>query len=213
MKISATFSRPKIKAPKLNLTSMKNIMPDGLGISIAVFSVGIIVSSVVFVLNENYLSEKLSKYFNIFYLSFSSKTFPEIFCGELLLFVPFFLLMMILGTSAYGTFSGIAVLFSKSCVLGATVSFLFYKYQLKGIEYFLLVFLISKLIIVFDILFISQNCMSSSKKIKKLAERGQSDSFDFKLYNRKCLFAFVVMLLSCLAETISLKIFSPLFTF
>lgn len=208
MKISATFKRPKI-----DTGSFKGILPQGLGISTAVFTLGIIVSAIVFILNQNFISENIASYFNSFYLSLSSKNFLEIFCGDILVLLPFYVLLVIFGTSAFGSVAGLVTLFFKSFGLGATVSFLFYKYQLKGIEYFLLVFLISKLILVFDLLFISQNCVSSSQKIKKLAERVQSDSFDFKLYGKKCLFAFIVMLISCLTEAICIKIFSPLFNF
>lgn len=208
MKISATFSKPKIK-----YNSFKELFPQGLAISAAVFAAGIIVSSVVFVLNKVFISEKIDTYFNYFYLSASSKNFIEIFCGSILVILPFYVLLVIFGTSVYGSYAGLAMLFFKSFGMGAVVSFLFYKYQLKGIEYFLLVFLISKLILVFDLLFISQNCVSSSQKIKKLAEKEQSDSFDFKLYRKKCLFAFAVMIISCLTEAVCIKIFSSLFDF
>lgn len=208
MKISATFSRPKLKD-----FSFKGVFPQGLGISAVIFALGIVASSVVFILNKEFISEKIGTYFNYFNLSVSSKSFIEIFCSSILVLLPIYVLLVIFGTSVYGSFAGLFILFFLSFGLGTAVSFLFFEYKLKGIEYFLLVFFTSKLILIFDLLFISQSCVSSSQKIKKLAEREQSDSFDFKLYRKKCLFAFALLVISCLTETVCIKIFSSLFDF
>ena len=72
--------------------------------------------------------------------------------------LPYVILMILFGTSAYGTAVIAIISFIKVIGLGILSSFLYSSYALKGIEYSFLVFFPGKFTFILSVLFMMNTC-------------------------------------------------------
>lgn len=206
MKLSATINRREIFHGY-----SKNRFPKNLLISFITIIIGIICGTIIYIINSDFISNRLVKYFVSFYTEFSGKKFYEIFCGIILSFLSYYILLVIFGTSVLGFVPTIATAFFKAFGMGCLATYIISAYELHGFEYFLLIIFPGKILIIFSLLLLTEMCIDSSQRIKELSEKGSAERFSLNLYLKKSLLILIMMILSALTETICIKLFSSLF--
>lgn len=174
---------------------------------------GIICGSIFYILFEQLFTSNICDYFIKFITDFSNKNSAEIFSSLILTNLPYVIIMYILGTNARGSIFIPALTFIKASGLGIVTTYIFCKYTLKGIEYCLLVFFPSKIILIFSLLLLTENCYLTSSKIGKCIKSKYEADIELSKYDLKTIIICLIMLVSCLIELISIITFSSLFTF
>lgn len=222
MKISAVFSKKDISAfgfPKNKLndktkhTKQKLTLSDKLLlISGAVILSGITVGVLLFRTNSTYMSGELCKYFLSFSTDFSGKSFLEILSGFLSVNLIYYCIVTVMGTSALGDLPVALATFLQATGIGALTSYLFTTYGIRGFEYFLLVLFPGKVILLIAGILLSQNCIKSVIQIRSSLKQTSHEKYDLKLYLIRSLFILVIVVLSCLVDSVTVKLFAPLFS-
>lgn len=206
MKINAVVTKPEFMKKNSYKSPSKALI-----ISFFTILLAIILSTILFNLNSALISDKLMELFIKFETDFSNKTFIEIFSGFVLSFVPFYVLVTIFGTSLVGFFPIIITVFVHTFGIGCLASYIFSEYALMGFEYFLLVMFPGKIITIFGGLLLCEITVNSSQQIKEGVKKISGEVWGQKIYSLRCLIVGFLFLLAALVDTITVKLFSPLF--
>ena len=203
MKINAVISKPALKVNSADKTAI---------ISAVIIAVGIIAGTVVFIFSKDTAVDSLCDYFLAFTSDFTNKNKPEIISGLILSNIPYFIMMLILGTSVIGV-PGIAVLtFAKSMGIGLLVTYIYDSFALKGIEYCLLVLLPGKILLVFAMILLTQSCYVTSGNIRtSLYDKETAEPLH--KFAVRSLVILLLFLASSVVDYFTLTGFSSLFKF
>ena len=174
---------------------------------------GLFVGCLFCFLFENQISEKLIITFVEFSTIHTNKSDAEIFSGIVLSIIPYLIIMYFLGTSARGTSAIFILTFLKALGLSVATTYIYFTYELKGIEYCLLVFFPGKILLIFSMLLLTENCYLTSKYIKKSIKNKNDSKVDLAKYDFRIVFIAFIMLISCVVEFVLIKAFSTLFVF
>lgn len=199
-----------IQKNKLDLLSSGRVSTI---ISCIPIGTGLLLGCLFCFLFENQITEKLITAFVEFATNHSNKSGLEIFSGIVLSIIPYFLIMYFLGTSARGTSAIFLMTFLKALGLSIVTTYIYFTYELKGIEYCLLVFFPGKILLLFSMLLLTENCYVTSKQIQRTVKNKNESKVDLIKYDFRNVFIAVIMLLSCLVEFVLIKAFSTLFVF
>lgn len=201
--------KPNFKHDKhMNLNFSKPLM-----LSCGVIVCAIVCGALIFSLNTKFISQEISSFFVAFTTEFSYKSFLEIFCGDLLPSLIFYAFAVVFGTCALGAVPVILTFFTQFFGLGALAAFLFGSYGLEGVEYFLLIFLPAKSVLIFSAIILFECTVSASQTVKRTVFGKEKDPFHEKDYWFKCLFALFFVVISSLLEALMIRLFSSLFSF
>lgn len=221
MKISAVFPKKessafRINAKKLNrqtgnMKQKLSLSDKLLLISAAVIMLGITAGVLLFRTNSSYMTGELCKYFIAFSTDFSGKSYMEILSGFLSVNLLYYCIATVMGTSALGEIPVALITFLQAMGIGALTSYLFTGYGIRGFEYFLLVLFPGKVILLIAGLLLSQNCMKSVIQIRSSLKQASHEKYDLKIYIMRSLFILIIVVVSCLVDSITVKLFAPLF--
>ena len=207
MKISAV-----IRNPSRDLFNTINENKSSVQ-STAIIVLGIIFGVLLYVFNSESLTRDLFEYFVSFTTDFSHKNKPEIFSGLLLPDLIYLIIMIILGTSAFGTPVVICINLVNSMGLGMLITYIYDNFALKGIEYSLLVLLPGKFLLVLAMILLTQNSVVTSKSIRELVHTKSDRVVDFKKYTIRSVVILAIILLSALIDFLTVISFTSLFEF
>ena len=135
----------------------------------------------------------------------------EVLSGFLSVNIIYFTIMFVMGTSALGDVPIIIMTFLQSMGIGALTSHLFTTYGIRGFEYFLLVLFPGKIILIVASLLSAQNGLKSVIQIRNCVRHSQREAYSFKLYLIRSLMILAVMVVSCLVDSVTIKLFAFLF--
>lgn len=206
MKISAVFSRNRNK--NYFDTEFKNLI-----IIIVTFIIAVISGTIIVFTNYSFFEKTLGSLFLSFFTGYSSKSLYMIILSEICNEALFLLLCIVFGSSAYGKAPIIATVFLKIEGLATIASYILSAYQLKGLEYYLLIYLPGNILIIFTVLFVAVKCLNRSEIIKKIIIKNNSAEYEKLTYVKQFIFASVVIIISALTDSILIRVFSPLFSF
>ena len=220
MKISAVFPKKYGRLKPLQQEKTRTPLFSGqltlsrklLLISGFVILLGITTGVLLFRTNSSYMSGELCKYFLSFSTDFSGKSYIEILSGFLSVNLIYFCIIAVMGTSALGEIPIIIMTFLQAVGIGSLTSYLFTSYGIRGFEYFLRVLFPGQVILLTGNLLLSQNCMKSVIQIRKCLKQTTHEQYDLKLYLIRSLFILAIILASCLIDSITIKMFAPLFS-
>ncbi|MGN1444451.1 MAG: stage II sporulation protein M [Acutalibacteraceae bacterium] len=173
---------------------------------------GIIIGVFLFRTNSSYMSSELCKYFIAFSTDFSGKSYVEILSGFLSVNIIYFTIVIVMGTSALGDIPILIMTFIQSMGIGALTSYLFTTYGIRGFEYFLLVLFPGKIILIVASLLSAQNSLKSVLQIRASLKHALHEEYNLKLYLIRSLLVLAVMSVSCLVDSITIKLFASLFS-
>lgn len=211
MKINAAFTkRPKIKAAEHFQSDFKR---RTLILSVLSIALGITFGTIMFIFNDKYISNELLKFFIDFETDFSGKSFFEIFFGFLAVNLVYIILLVVFGSSAIGEIPIVLLTFIKSLGIGSLTSYLFGEYGIRGLEYYLLVFLPGKVVLIFAMVLLLQNSLLSSHQIRQTVKGIINDKIDIKLYLLRTALIILIFILASIVDASAIKLFSPLFSF
>lgn len=182
-------------------------------ISFSIIAVSFIFGTALYITAENSLTEEIFSCFTEFYSDFSHKTKLEVFSGILLSHLPYIMLVIILGTSAYGY--GIIWIFSfiKASGLGILAAYFYTTFALEGIEYALLVFFPGKFFLILSMLFTMKCSADNSLYISRLIKGECRTENSSTLYSLKMVTAVLLFVLSSAIDCFTVVSFSSLFSF
>ena len=181
--------------------------------STVIIVLGIISGALLYVINTESLTGDLFKYFISYSMDFAHKSKPEIFSGLLLPDIIYFIIMLILGTCAFGTSAVICISLVNSTGLGMLLTYIYDNFALKGIEYCLMVLLPGKFLLVLAMILLTQNSVVTSKSIRESVYTKNDRVVDFKKYTIRALVILAIILLSTLIDFLAIISFSSLFEF
>lgn len=219
MKISAVFPKKeslihksrKAETRKISLSRTLTISDKLLIVSGVVIMLGMITGVLLFRTNSSYMSSELCKYFIAFSTDFSGKSYLEILSGFLSVNIIYFTIIIVMGTSALGDVPIIIMIFMQSMGIGALTSYLFTTYGIRGFEYFLLVLFPGKIILMVASILSAQNGLKSVIQIRGCIRHSQREEYSFKLYLIRSVMILAVMSVSCLVDSVTIKLFASLF--
>ena len=207
MKINAVITARRIKMPEnkfYNISAFISAIPIGMGI---------IFGCVVYLLFGEQIKGELWDFFISFTTEFIGKTKTEILTGLILSNVPYLLFMYLFGTNLRGTYLTFTLSFFKSFGLGLLSSYIFSTYALKGIEYCLLIFFPGKVLMIFSMLLLTDNCYNASLKLSDKVKEKNDSHIDLIRYDLRTIFISVLVVLSCVVDFVMIICFSTLFDF
>ena len=219
MKISAVFPKQesliykprKSETRKLKISRTLTMAEKLLVLSGIVIMLGVVTGVLLFRTNSSYMSSELCKYFIAFSTNFSGKSYLEVLSGFLSVNIIYITIVFVMGTSALGDVPIIIMTFLQSMGIGALTSYLFTTYGIRGFEYFLLVLFPGKIILIVASLLSAQNGLKSVIQIRNCVRHSQREAYSFKLYLIRSLMIFAVMVVSCLVDSVTIKLFASLF--
>ena len=203
-----------ISNPYKNLVKIADVNKSAIT-SLLIIIVGVISGALLYSIRGESLTGELLESFLGFATDFSHKSKPEIISGLLLPDIIYFIVMIILGTCAFGTPAVILISAVYSMGLSLTVAYIYDSFALQGIEYCLMIFLPGKFMLILAMLLLTQNCVVTSNGIR-LAIYGKSLNdrvVDLKKYSIRNLVIFIIIMLSGLIDFLTLTSFSSLFEF
>ena len=204
MKINAVISKPSVKMDSANKSAI---------VSALAVSIGIVVGSIVYAISKGELTDTLLEYFISFSMDFTDKNKPEILSGIVLSNIPYFIAMVILGTSAVGTPVVLPLTFVKSMGLGLLTTYIYDAFALKGIEYCLLVLFPGKSVLIFAMILATQNSIITSNIIRKKLKYKDNGVVSLNKFALRATFILIMIMLSGVIDFLTLLSFNSLFNF
>lgn len=199
------------------ITAKKNGTQNIAGMSDLIISflsslLGIIIGATLSVIYSDFFKENLKVLF-VNYTSCSDKAFIEIFAGIFTENLLYIITVVILGTSIIGYIPIIAVTFFKMLGIGTITGFIFSQYALRGLEFYLLTQLAGKIFLIFAIVFITKNCLSSSKSLGGKILKNTGNEYKKQIFIKQIILSVITVFISSLTDALLLKGFSSLFVF
>lgn len=206
MKISAVISSDLIKKERY-------IKDKTLLLCFAVIASGLVSGTFIYLFAKEALNAEILDAFLSYFTSFSHKTKIEIFSGMLIANLPYILLVIVLGTSAYGSVFIAIFSFIKIAGLGILSAYFYSEFALKGVEYSLLVFFPGKFMLILSVLFMMHYSINNSIHISRLIKGEYKTENSSSLYSVKTATAVMMFILSSLFDCFMAVSFSSLFSF
>ena len=207
MKISAVITANKFRAD-ITKGNTSGIIPVFLTVAL-----GIICGCIIYTVFDNSLFSSLGDYFISFATDFTNKNKPEIFSGLIISDIPYFVSMLILGTSALGAVPSLLLSFFKSAGIGAVATYLYTAYSLEGVEYCLLVLFPSNAVLLFAVIIFTHSCYVTSIKIQKLVYNKAETKVELQKYLVRSALIYIIFFLATVIRFIMIISFSSLFSF
>ena len=204
MKINAVISKSSVN---LDSTYKSAI------ISAITIAVSIIIGAVIYILSKDNFDSSLVEYFINFSTDFSNKNKPEILSGIILSHIPYFIMMIIFGTSVFGTPAVIFLTSIKSMGIGLLTTYIYSSFSLKGIEYCLLVMFPGKSVLLFAMILLTQSCFVTSNDIRHSLKNKEGRVVPFDKFAIRSILIFCLILLSAIIDFLAIISFSSLFNF
>lgn len=203
MKINAVIS-PK-RAIKNNIRFDLNILKIS-----AFISFSVLCGVAVYICFREAIYEDVDEYFILFTDFMKNKSKSEIFTDLLISVIPYFLIMILLSTSVLGEVLLYIVTLFKTLGLGVLVTHIYYTYELKGIEYCFLIFHPSKLLYLFAIILLINNCCFTVKSVKSVNAVAKMNYSEI-IYRH--IIVLVLLVTSVIIQIVLTSVFSGFFDF
>ena len=204
MKINAVISKSSVNVDSTYKSAI---------ISAITIAVGIIFGAIICILSKDNLNLSLIEYFINFSTDFSNKNKPEILSGIILSHIPYFIMMIIFGTSVVGTPAVILLTNIKSMGIGLLTTYIYSSFSLKGIEYCLLVMFPGKFVLIFAMILLTQNCFVTSNDIRQRLTNKEGRVVSLEKFAIRSILIFGLIILSALIDFFAIISFSSLFNF
>ena len=204
MKINAVISKSSVNVDSTYKSAI---------ISAITIAVGIIFGAIIYILSKDNLNSSLVEYFINFSTDFSNKNKPEILSGIILSHIPYFIMMIIFGTSVVGTPAVILLTNIKSMGIGLLTTYIYSSFSLKGIEYCLLVMFPGKFILIFAMILLTQSCFVTSNDIIQRLKNKEGRVVSLEKFAVRSILIFGLIILSALIDFLANISFSSLFNF
>ena len=204
MKINAVISKSSVNVDSTYKSAI---------ISAITIAVGIIFGAIICILSKDNLNSSLVEYFINFSTDFSNKNKPEILSGIILSHIPYFIMMIIFGTSVVGTPAVILLTNIKSMGIGLLTTYIYSSFSLKGIEYCLLVMFPGKFILIFAMILLTQSCFVTSNDIIQRLKNKEGRVVSLEKFAVRSILIFGLIILSALIDFLANISFSSLFNF
>lgn len=204
MKINAViFKKDKFKDLKYSSEKRKKLI-----FLTSYLSVFVLIGILMFLLHKDKTHTIFNECFREYIQFIKEKSKPEVFAGLLTGNLFYFILVLfftfnLLGKPFIYIISGL-----KISGLSAIVAYLYYSYQIKGIEYTLLVLLPGKLLLIFAIILMIN---LTSSHIDEFIKRNCENKTDIGINLIKLLFIFLIIMISTAVDTLTAVTFSELF--
>ncbi len=202
--VSAVINKPSFSVDNTKKSAI---------ISSAVLASGIVTGSLIYIVSKTQVSTELWELFTSFCMDFSNKNKPEIISGLVMQNLAYYSLMLIFAVSAFGTPAVFFLSFIKTLGLGMLTTYIYDTFALKGIEYCLLVLLPGKIILLFAMVLLTQNCYIMSLDIYRSLRNKSDRAVEFKKFSLRALLILILILVSSLIDFILVISFSSLFDF
>lgn len=207
MKINAVI---RAKTFKISNKEIKNTAVYLVGFCVAS---GIVAGCIMYLFFEENIRGELWEFFLNFTTEFYGKTKIEILSGLLLANMPYLIFMYFSGTNLNGYALSLIFTFIKSFGLGLLVSYIFCAYALKGIEFCLLILFPGKIVFIFAMVLLTENCFNTSYSIYRTVKEKNSSEIDTVRYNLRTALISVLVIISSFIDFIMIICFSSLFNF
>ena len=204
MKINAVISKSSVNVDSTYKSAI---------ISAITIAVGIIFGAIICILSKDNLNLSLIEYFINFSTDFSNKNKPEILSGIILSHIPYFIMMIIFGTSVVGTPAVILLTNIKSMGIGLLTTYIYSSFSLKGIEYCLLVMFPGKFVLIFAMILLTQSCFVTSNDIRQRLTNKEGRVVSLEKFAVRSILIFGLIILSALIDFFAIISFSSLFNF
>lgn len=209
MKIKAVlFARKNPLKQKSNAKMDKILL-----ISAGVISAGLIMGAISYGFNSQIFSSELWSYFFEFSYNFSNKTYLEIFSGLFLSNLLYFCIMVVMGTSAVGSYFVLLPTLCKSLGLGALVCYLYMSFGLLGFEYCMLVLFPGKILFLLVMLLLTQICFKMSSEIKAQLDATSREKVQIKTFFFSVTVIFMILVACSMVDSVMILLFASLFEF
>ena len=182
-------------------------------ISAGAIALGIVLGSILYSAGKVAEDSTLIDYFISFAMDFSNKNKPEILSGIILSHIPYFIMMLIFGTSVIGTPAVVLLTCIKSMGLGLLTTYIYSAFSLKGIEYCLLVLFPGKFILIFAMILLTQSCLVNSESIRNSLKNKEGRVVSYDKFALRSLLILILIILSALTDFVTIISFSQLFDF
>lgn len=157
--------------------------------------------------------ENIIRLFLSFVFESANNSYIKIFLIIFSEHIIYLITCLICGTSLYGKIPIIFITFFNITGISSIITVLIKNYFLKGLEYCLLVFFPGKIILIFTLIFTSVSCIKASEDINKINKKEESAEFSDKLYLKRVTLSCIMLVISALIDSLTLKLFLPLFDF
>ena len=204
MKVKAVINKPEIK---LDSTGKSSVVS-----AVVIFS-GVIAGIALYIVSDEALLEDLGNRFILFANEFINKNKPEIFSGLIFQDIIYCAFMLVFAFCIFGTPIVFLLSFIKAMGLGLLTTYIYDIYALKGIEYCLLVIFPGKLILIFAMILLTQNCYVNSTQMTKKLLYQSDGGVSLKKYILRTQIILIVIIISSITDFITLNSFSSLFGF
>ena len=204
MKINAVISKPNISPLKSDKTAI---------FSAIIIVIGIIVGVVLYFYSDSKILDSLCDYFFTFTSDFSNKNKPEILSGIIIVNIPYFFIMLFLGTSTIGGAISLLITAFKSIGISFLTTYIYHNFTLKGIEYCLLILFPGKFLLILAMLMLTKNSLETSMKIYRKIHLNQDSEIRFDKYILRSAVIFLIIILSAFIDFFTMTCFSALFDF
>ena len=204
MKVSAVINKPSFTVDNTKKSAV---------ISSIVLVSGIISGTLIYIITKGEVSKELWELFVSFSMDFSNKSKSEIFSGLALQNLAYYFLMLIFGVCAFGTPAVFFLSFVKSMGLGMLTTYIYDTFALKGIEYCLLIFFPGKILLLFAMVLLTQNCYVMSFDINRSLRNKNDRVVEFRKFGLRALLILLIIMPSSLVDFFTIISFSSLFDF
>ncbi len=204
MKVSAVIHKPSFSSDNTKKSAL---------ISTIILVAGIISGTVVYMLSKDSVENELRELFLSFFTELSNKNKPEIISGLVMQNLGYFFLMLIFAVCAFGTPAVYFLSFAKALGLGMLTTYIYDAFALKGIEYCLLVFFPGKILLIFAMVLLTQNCYVMSLDINRSLRNKSDGVVEFKNFSLRALLILIIIFLSSFVDFLTVISFSSLFNF
>lgn len=204
MKVSATINKPFYFKDNTKISA---------NISAFILIAGIISGTFIYIISRNNIANELFEYFISFSMYFSNKNNIEILSGLIMQNITYYIFMLVFATCVFGTSAVFFISFVKAMGLGMLTTHIYNEFALKGIEYCLLVFFPGKLLLIFAMVLLTQNCYLTSLDINKKVRYNNDRVVELRKFGLRALLILIIILISSLVDFLTVTSFSSLFDF
>lgn len=208
MKINAVITkRPRTTMSKERLDVFDRTLIAIFGIML----VSVLSGALVYRIKSNFFDSAVFDSFVAFSTDLTGKSFFEAFSGFFAVDLSMIAILTILGTSSFGRVPILATAAFRVVGVGVLGTYLFDKFGVTGLKYFLAVIIPGRVFMFFALLLSVQNCVQCCNRIR-LALKGENvKAVDYKVFLLRNLVAAALFALAALVDALLLKFASQHF--
>lgn len=206
MKINAVF----LNREKSNIIQLTNAKKNVLIFNTVFLSLCVIAGIAMLFLGKNNIYNEIGGCFNeyIQFIKTESKLriFTSLLSGNLIFYIIIiFLSLNLAGKILVYIFSGI-----KIAGLSAVITYLYFEYNIKGIEYASMVFLPGKLVFILSVFII----MDLSSRLRNMVfNKNRENRTEYNTFLISIVGELILIVTCCATDTLAISLFSELFHF